>query len=43
MDDRYHQHHPEYVIGLKRKVTNCTVETFEKTNFIINEKLLCHI
>jgi len=34
MDDHCHKY-PEH-IGLKRKVTKCTIEKFEKINFILD-------
>lgn len=41
MDDHCHKY-PEH-IGLKRKVTKCTIEKFEKINFILDWKILFHI
>lgn len=35
MDDHCHKYNPER-IGLKRKFTKCTVEKFEKINFILD-------
>jgi hypothetical protein len=38
MDDHCHKYHPEH-IDLKGKVMKCTVENFEKIDFILDWKL----